>query len=84
MSEHIISIPDAWYEKVQRVAKQQPQSVHAVICARLEGALDHPMLDLPTDEQNELQAMSQSTASVHGKALANASSVLRPLQSSLA
>ena len=58
MSKQTISIPDALYEKAQRVAKQQAQSVDAVICTRLEGALDQPILDLPADERTELQAMA--------------------------
>jgi hypothetical protein len=58
MSEHTISIPDALYEKAQQLAKQHAQSVDAVICTQLEGALDQPMLDLPPDERDELQAMS--------------------------
>jgi hypothetical protein len=58
MGNYTISIPDTLYEKAQRVAKQHSQSVDKVICTRLEGALDQPMLDLPTDERDELQAMS--------------------------
>ena len=58
MSEHTISIPNTLYEKAQRLAQQTSKSVDDVICARLEGALDQPMLDLPSDERDELQAMS--------------------------
>jgi hypothetical protein len=58
MSDYTISIPDTLYDKAQRVAKQHAQSVETVIRTRLEGALDQPMLDLPTDERDELQAMS--------------------------
>jgi hypothetical protein len=58
MSDYTISIPDTLYDKAQRVAKQHAQSVDTVIRTRLEGALDQPMLDLPTDERDELQAMS--------------------------
>jgi hypothetical protein len=58
MSKYIISIPDSLYEKAQRLAKHTAQSVDDLICTRLEGALDQPMLDLPRDERAELQAMS--------------------------
>jgi hypothetical protein len=58
MSEYTISIPNSLYEKAQRLAKQTSQSVDDIICTRLEGALDQPMLDLPSDERAELQAMS--------------------------
>jgi hypothetical protein len=58
MSEYTISIPNALYEKAQRLAKQTSQSVDDIICTRLEGALDQPALDLPSDERAELQAMS--------------------------
>jgi hypothetical protein len=58
MSEHTISIPNSLYEKAQRLAKQTSQSVDDIICTWLEGALDQPMLDLPSDERAELQAMS--------------------------
>ena len=33
-------------------------SVDDVVCTWLEGLLDQPMLELPTDERTELQAMS--------------------------
>ena len=58
MSKYTISIPNSLYEKAQRLAKQTSQSVDEIICTRLEGALDQPMLDLPSDERAELQAMS--------------------------
>jgi hypothetical protein len=58
MSKYTIAIPNSLYEKVQRLAKQTSQSVDDIICTRLEGALDQPMLDLPSDERTELQAMS--------------------------
>jgi hypothetical protein len=58
MSEYTISIPNSLYEKAQRLAKQTSQSVDDIICTRLEGALDQPMIDLPSDERAELQAMS--------------------------
>ena len=58
MSKYTISIPNSLYEKAQRLAKQTSQSVDEIICTRLEGALDQPMLDLPRDERAELQAMS--------------------------
>jgi hypothetical protein len=57
MSDHTISIPDALYEKAQRVAQQNSQSVDDLIRIRLEGALDEPLFDLPTNEQAELKAM---------------------------
>jgi hypothetical protein len=58
MSEYTISIPNSLYEKAQRLAKQTSQSVDEIIYTRLEGALDQPLLDLPSDEQAELRAMS--------------------------
>ena len=58
MSKYTIAIPHLLYEKAQRLAKQTSQSVDEIICTRLEGALDQPMLDLPSDERAELQAMS--------------------------
>ena len=57
MSDYTISIPDTLYEKAQRVAQQTSQQVEDVIRARLEGALDEPLFDLPEDEQSELKAM---------------------------
>ena len=58
MSKYTIAIPTALYEKAQRLATRTSQSVDAIICMRLEGALDQPMLDLPSDERAELRAMS--------------------------
>ena len=58
MSKYTIAIPNSLYEKAQRLAKQTSQSVDDIICTRLEGALDQPMLDLPRDERAELQALS--------------------------
>ncbi len=58
MSQYTIAIPHALYEKAQRLAQQTSQSVDEIICTRLEGALDQPLLDLPSDERAELQAMS--------------------------
>ena len=58
MSDYTISIPHTLYEKARRLATQTSQQVEDVICTRLESALDQPLLDLPTDERAELQAMS--------------------------
>ena len=58
MSKYTIAIPHLLYEKAQRLAQQTSQSVDEIICTRLEGALAQPMLDLPSDERAELQAMS--------------------------
>jgi hypothetical protein len=58
MSKYTIAIPYLLYEKAQRLAQQTSQSVDEIICTRLEGALDQPMLDLPSDERAELQALS--------------------------
>ena len=58
MSDYTVSIPNSLYEKAQRLAQQSSQSVDTVICNRLKGALDQPILDLPPDERSELQAMS--------------------------
>jgi hypothetical protein len=58
MSKYTISIPSSLYEKAQRLAKQTSQSVNEIICTRLEGALDQPLLDLPSDERTELHAMA--------------------------
>ena len=64
MSKYTIAIPHLLYEKVQRLAQQTSQSVDEIICTRLEGALDQPMLDLPSDERAELQAMSYLSTDV--------------------
>jgi hypothetical protein len=58
MSKYIIAIPRLLYEKAQRLAQHTAQSVDELICTRLAGALDQPVLDLPSDERAELQAMS--------------------------
>ena len=58
MSDYLISIPDALYEKARRLAAQSAQSVDEVIRERLTEAFDQPLLDLPDDERAELQAMS--------------------------
>jgi hypothetical protein len=58
MSKYTISIPSSLYEKAQRLAKHTAQSVDEIICARLEGALDQPLIDLPSDERAELHAMA--------------------------
>jgi hypothetical protein len=58
MSKYTIAIPNALYEKAQRLAQHTSQSVDEFICTRLAGALDQPVLDLPSDERAELQAMS--------------------------
>jgi hypothetical protein len=64
MSKYTIAIPHLLYEKAQRLAQQTSQSVDEIICTRLEGALDQPMLDLPSDERAELQAMSYLSTDV--------------------
>jgi len=58
MSDYTISIPDALYEKAQRIAQQTSRQVDEVIRAKLEGALDQPIFDLPDDEKEELRAMA--------------------------
>jgi hypothetical protein len=58
MSKYTIAISPSLYEKAQRLAQQTSQSVDEIICTRLESALDQPMLDLPSDERVELQAMA--------------------------
>jgi hypothetical protein len=58
MSDYTISIPSALYEKAERVARQTAKQVDDVILTRLEGALDEPTFDLPTDERDELKAMA--------------------------
>src|SRR5664279_1674895 len=58
MSDYLISIPDALYEKARRLAAQSAQPVDEVIRERLTEAFDQPLLDLPDDERSELQAMS--------------------------
>jgi len=58
MSDYTISIPDSLYDKAQRLAQQTSQTIGDVIRARMIGALDQPALDLPTDEQAELRALS--------------------------
>jgi hypothetical protein len=58
MRKYTIAIPHALYEKAQRLAQHTAQSVDELMCTWLEGALEQPMLDLPSDERAELQAMS--------------------------
>lgn len=58
MSDYTISIPDTLYEKAQRVAQQTSRQVDDVIRAKLAGALDEPLFDLPDDEKEELKAMA--------------------------
>lgn len=58
MSDYTISIPDALYEKAQRVAQCTARQVDDVIRTRLEGALDEPLFDLPDDELAELRAIA--------------------------
>lgn len=58
MSDYTVTIPDALYEKAQRVAQQTSRQVDDVIRSMLEGALDQPLFDLPEDEKEELKAMA--------------------------
>jgi hypothetical protein len=58
MSKYTITIPHVLYEKAQQLAKDTAQSVDDLICTRLEGALEQPILDIPRNERAELQAMS--------------------------
>jgi hypothetical protein len=58
MSDYTISISNTLYEKAQRVAQQTSRQVDEVIRAKLEGALDEPLFDLPDDEKEELKAMA--------------------------
>lgn len=58
MSDYTFSIPDTLYEKARRIAQQTSQQVDEVILAKLEGALDEPLFDLPDDEKEELKAMA--------------------------
>lgn len=58
MSDYLISIPDALYEKARRVAEQTAQPVDAVIRERLADAFNEPLAALPADEVAELRALS--------------------------
>ncbi len=58
MSDYTISIPDSVYQKAREIAQQKSLSVDEVIRTRLEGAFFDPVLDIPLDEQSELNAMT--------------------------
>lgn len=58
MSDYLISIPDALYEKARRVAEQTAQPIDAVIRERLADAFDEPLAELPADEVAELRALA--------------------------
>ena len=58
MSDYLISIPDALYEKARRVAEQTAQQVDDVIRERLADALDEPLAALAADEVAELRALA--------------------------
>ena len=58
MSGYTISIPDTIYEQAQLVAQLTSRQVEDVICARLEGAFKEPLIELPADEEAELQALT--------------------------
>lgn len=58
MSDYTISIPAALYERARRVAQRTSQQVDEVIRAKLAGALDEPLSDLPDDERAELKALA--------------------------
>ena len=58
MSNYLISIPDALYEKARRVAEQTAQPVDDVIRERLADAFDEPLAELPADEVAELRALA--------------------------
>jgi hypothetical protein len=57
MNDYTISIPNTLYEKARLVAQLTSRQVDDVIRARLEGAFDEPLFDLPDDEKAELKAM---------------------------
>jgi hypothetical protein len=58
MSGYTISIPDTIYEQAQLVARLTSRQVDDVIRARLEGAFKEPLIELPADEEAELQALT--------------------------
>jgi hypothetical protein len=57
MSDYVITIPEALYDKARRLAETRSESVDEVIRVRLEHALDDPRLALPADERAELEAL---------------------------
>ncbi len=58
MSGYTISIPDTIYKQAQLVAQLTSRQVDDVIRARLEGAFKEPLIELPADEEAELQALT--------------------------
>ncbi|NJR12948.1 hypothetical protein HC776_03635 [bacterium] len=57
MSDYTITLPEALYERVRRLAEQTARPIEEVIRTRLEQSLDEHSLDLPVDEQAELRAL---------------------------
>lgn len=58
MSDYIISIPEALYDKARRLAEAQSENIDDLIRVRLENALDNPRMALPQDERDELKALA--------------------------
>jgi hypothetical protein len=58
MSDYTVTISEALYQKVQRLADQMAQPIDEVIRQRLAAALDDLPGDLPPDERAELRALA--------------------------
>lgn len=58
MSDYVISIPEALYDKARRLAEAQSENIDDLIRVRLENALDNPRMALPQDERDELKALA--------------------------
>ena len=58
MSDYVISIPEALYDKARRLAEAQSENIDDLIRIRLENALDNPRMALVQDERDELKALA--------------------------
>lgn len=57
MSDYVITIPEALYDKARRLAEAQSENIDKVIQVSLENALDNPRSLLPREELAELEAL---------------------------
>lgn len=57
MSDYVITIPEALYDKARRLAEAQSENIDKVIQVSLENALDNPRSLLLRDELAELEAL---------------------------
>jgi hypothetical protein len=57
MSDYVITISEALYDKARRLAEVQSENIDDLIRMRLENALDDSRMALPHDERAELEAL---------------------------